>query len=54
MTCDQGNARFTSQRQADYVADQLHEEFGTDWLALAHDDHWHVHELSPNDGSGTP
>jgi hypothetical protein len=52
--CQGRDARFTSQRQADYVADQLREEFGTDWLALAHGDHWHVTELAPTDGSGTP
>lgn len=43
--CDYGDARFGSLAQAEYVAEGLSGEFdGTNWDAVEHGDHWHVHE----------
>lgn len=44
----QGDARFATKKQAQYVADGLCEEFvGSIWDAVSHGDHWHVREITP-------
>lgn len=37
-----GHATFDTERQAEHVAKGLTEEFGTVWVVVTHDEHFHA------------
>lgn len=49
----QGDARFTSAEQAQYVADALPDDIGGEWEIVPCADHWHVHEVATLSTSAT-
>lgn len=49
----QGIARFDTEKQARYVAQGHTHEFGTLFVHIQHDDHWHVVEATPQ-GTQSP